>query len=200
MTQTNKIDYNKLFQTCVFLCQFKQVKTLDAKIIQYAFRILYTGTPLVKEAQSNAVKYVTFYHSNELVPSKFKKAPKLKKLLKKYLDTDAQDIYSCDYRISSVTSIYLAGLDDVFDGSAKTQWEELKNPSSASSSKSTKSKSSSAKEPTPEDADEELIEDEEDDQEYVGEEDDEVVEEEEEDDEPVQVKSKAKSKAKSANV
>ncbi len=187
------IDYPKLFQTCVYLCQFKQNKTIDPKIIQYAFRILYTGTPLFKEAQSNAVKYVTFYHSNEIAPSKFKKSPKLKKSLKKYLDTDAQNIYSCDYRISGIAAIFLAGLDDVFDGSAQAQWNELKNPS-----KSTKStKTTKSKEPTPED----LIEEEEEEEEYeVGddEEEEEAVEEEEE--EPIPAKTKAKPKSKSANV
>ncbi len=186
----SQIDYNKLFQTCVYLCQFKQVKTLDPKIIQYAFRILYTGTPQFKEAQSNAVKYVTFYHSNELSPSKFKKAPKLKKSLKKYLDTDAQNIYTCEYRISAIAAIYLAGLDDVFDGSAKAQWDELKNPKSTTKT----SKTSKSKEPTPED----LVEL--DEEEYDV--DDEVEEEEEEEEEPVTVKVKAngKSKSKSANV
>jgi hypothetical protein len=192
----SQIDYNKLFQTCVFLCQFKQVKTLDPKIIQYAFRILYTGNNLFKQAQSNAVKYVQFYHSNEISPSKFKKANKLKKSLKKYLDTDAQNIYSCDFRISGITGIFLAGLDDVFDGSAQSQWDELKNPSKTT--KTTKTKST--KEPTPEDClGEDLIE--EDNEEYeLGDEDGDVEEDVEEEEEPIQAKPKAKSKTKSANI
>jgi hypothetical protein len=184
----SQIDYSKLFQTCVYLCQFKEVKTIDPKIIQFAFRILYTDIPLYKQAQSNAVKYVTLYHSNECKPSKFKKATKLKKSLKKYLDTTGQDIYTCEYRISSSTSIYLAGLDDMFDGSYKTQLEELTNPKAITKT----TKTSKSKEPTPED----LVEV--DDEEYDV--DEEVEEEEDEDEEPVTVKVKANGKQKSANV
>jgi len=182
----SQIDYSKLFETCVYLCQFKQVKTLDAKIIQFAFRILYNDNNLFKQAHSNAVKYVTLYHSNEIQLSKFKKAPKLKKSLKKYLDTNAQDIYPCEYRISASAAIFLAGLDDMFDGSAKTQLEELTNPTKTT-------KATKFKEPTPED----LIDNEEEDYEVS-----EVSEvgEDEEDEPPIQTKTKSKTKSKSANV
>jgi len=179
----SQIDYSKLFQTCAYLCQFKEVKTIDPKIIQFAFIILYTDTDVFKQAIANAVKYVTLYHSNETSPSKFKKASKLKKSLKKYLDTTGQDIYPCDYRISSSTAIYLAGLDDVFDGSYKSQLDEILNPKTTTKS----SKTNKSKEPTPED----LVDIDED--EYI-------VEEEEDEEEPVPIKAKSKPKSKSANV
>ena len=181
----SQIDYPKLFQTCVYLCQFKEVKTIDPKIIQFAFIILYSDKPVFKQAQSNAVKYVTLYHSNEIQPSKFKKASKLKKSLKKYLDTTGQDIYSCEYRISSNASIYLAGLDDVFDGSYKSQLDELINSKTTTKS----SKTTKSKEPTPED----LVEVDEEEFEV-----EDIEDEEYEDEEPVAIKTKSKSK--SANV
>lgn len=150
----SSIDYSKLFQTCVHLCAFKGAKTIDTKMIQYAFRILYMGTSEFKTAQSNATKYVTYYMGTDgATVGEFKKANKLKKQLKKYLDTSGQDIYSCDYRISSTVGIYLCGLDDVFDNTHKTQYASLgKKDTSAKSSKSSNAKK---QEPTPEDVEEE---------------------------------------------
>jgi hypothetical protein len=185
----SQIDYPKLFQTCVLLCGFKGVKTVDPKIVQYAFRILYMGCPEFKTAQSNATKYVTYYMSTEgATIGEFKKATKLKKSLKKYLDTTGQDLYTCDYRISSTVGIYLCGLDDVFDNTHKTQYASLGKKDTAK--KGSKSSSAKKQEPTPEDInedeeEEELIEDEEEEIELDG------VEEDEEEEE---VKPKAKAK------
>ena len=198
----SQIDYPKLFQTCVLLCAFKGIKTIDPKIVQYAFRILYLGTPLIKTAQSNATKYVTYYMSTEgATISEFKKATKLKKSLKKYLDTNGQDIYTCDFRISSTVGVYLCGLDDVFDNTYKTQFSSLGKKDS-----SKKSSSSKKQEPIPEDLDED-----EDENDYLIEDIEEVIEldEVEDDEDYIDPKSKSNStstkltkttKAKSANI
>jgi len=200
----SQIDYTKLFQTCVLLCGFKGVKTIDPKIVQYAFKILYLDSPLIRTAQSNASKYVSYYMSTEgCTVSEFKKAAKLKKSLKKYLDTDGQDIYTCEYRISSTVGVYLCGLDDVFDNTHKTQFSSLgKKDTSKKSSKSSTKK----QEPIPED--EYLIEDIEDvidldDEEYKYEDED----EDDEDDDEDTVKPKPKhnsyfklTKTKSVNI
>ena len=190
----SQIDYTKLFQTCVLLCGFKGVKTIDPKIVQYAFKILYLDSPLIRTAQSNASKYVSYYMSTEgCNVSEFKKASKLKKSLKKYLDTDGQDIYTCEYRISSTVGVYLCGLDDVFDKTHKNQFSSLgKKDTSKKSSKSLTKK----QEPIPED--EYLIEDIEDiidldDEEYED-------EDEDEDEDKDKVKPKPKSKSKSVNI
>jgi len=194
----------------VLLCAFKGVKTIDPKIVQYAFRILYLDTPLIKTAQSNAIKYVTYYMSTEgCSVSEFKKATKFKKSLKKYLDTNGQDIYKCDYRISSTVGIYLCGLDDVFDNTHKTQFSNLGKKDSISTKKSSKSSSSKKKEPTPEDLDEDDIEE----QEFIEDIDDEIeldIEDEDDEEEEVNPKTKSKSystkkltkktKSKSANI
>ena len=182
----NQIDYLKLFQVSVLLCELKGIKTIDTKIIQYAFKILYMGTPLFKTAQSNATKYVSYYACTEgCAVSEFKKAIKLKKSLKKFLDTAGQDIFICEYRISNAVGIYLCGLDDVFDNSYESQYKNL----GKKIDKTIKSKSKK-QEPTPED----LIEEEE---ELTLEE--EVVEVDEEDIELI-IPVKTRSKTKSANV
>jgi hypothetical protein len=166
MTQ---IDYKNLFQTAILLLQYKDEKTISLKAIQFAFKILYIKNPLFVKALNNAIKYVTYFTSFECSITEFKKASKFKKLLKKYLDTDAQDIFLCDYRISSATCIYLCGLDDVFDGTDKEQYSLL-------GKEKTSKKKSKKTEPVPEDEEiidmeehEEIldIEEDEEDEEYV---------------------------------
>ena len=180
------INYNDLFQTAVLLTQYKDEKTISLKAIQFAFKILYILDPLFKKALSNATKYVTYFTSFECSTTEFKKASKFKRLLKKYLDTDAQDIYQSDFRISTTTSIYLCGLDDVFDGTYKEQYSSL--------GKEKKSKSSTKKfEPIPEDYEIiELIPEEEN---NLDDDDEEYVEEEQ----IVKIKSKSIVKGKTRN-
>lgn len=120
-----QINYDELFQTAVLLAQYKGEKTISPKVIQFAFTILYYNKVNFKNAINNAIKYVTFFSSNECSVTKFKKANKLKTLLKKYLDTDGKNIYNCDYRINSSACVYLCGLDDVFDNTHKEQYESL---------------------------------------------------------------------------
>ena len=180
----NQIDYLKLFQVSVLLCELKGIKTIDTKIIQYAFKILYMGTPLFKTAQSNATKYVSYYACTEgCAVSEFKKAIKLKKSLKKFLDTAGQDIFICEYRISNAVGIYLCGLDDVFDNSYESQYKNL-------GKKIDKTIKSKKQEPIPED----LIEEEEEEELTL-----EEVEVDEEDIELI-IPVKTRSKTKSANV
>lgn len=121
----HQINYDELFQTAVLLAQYKGEKTISPKVIQFAFTILYYNKVNFKNAINNAIKYVTFFSSNECSVTKFKKANKLKTLLKKYLDTDGKNIYNCDYRINSSACVYLCGLDDVFDNTYKEQYESL---------------------------------------------------------------------------
>lgn len=121
----HQINYDELFQTAVLLTQYKGEKTISSKVIQFAFTILYYNKVNFKNAINNAIKYVTFFTSNECSITKFKKADKLKTMLKKYLDTDGKNIYNCDYRINSSACIYLCGLDDVFDNTYKEQYEFL---------------------------------------------------------------------------
>jgi hypothetical protein len=120
-----QINYDELFQTAVLLAQYKGEKTISPKVIQFAFTILYYNKVNFKNAINNAIKYVTFFSSNECSVTKFKKANKLKTVLKKYLDTDGKNIYNCDYRINSSACVYLCGLDDVFDNTHKEQYESL---------------------------------------------------------------------------
>lgn len=121
----HQINYDELFQTAVLLAQYKGEKTISPKLIQFAFTILYYNKVNFKNAINNAIKYVTFFTSNECSVTKFKKANKLKTVLKKYLDTDGKNIYNCDYRINSSACVYLCGLDDVFDNTHKEQYESL---------------------------------------------------------------------------
>ena len=121
----HQINYDELFQTAVLLTQYKGEKTISPKVIQFAFTILYCNKVNFKNAINNAIKYVTFFTSNECSVTKFKKANKLKTVLKKYLDTDGKNIYNCDYRINSSACVYLCGLDDVFDNTHKEQYESL---------------------------------------------------------------------------
>jgi hypothetical protein len=121
----HQINYDELFQTAVLLAQYKGEKTISPKVIQFAFTILYYNKINFKNAINNAIKYVTFFTSNECSVTKFKKANKLKTVLKKYLDTDGKNIYNCDYRINSSACVYLCGLDDVFDNTHKEQYESL---------------------------------------------------------------------------
>jgi hypothetical protein len=121
----HQINYDELFQTAVLLAQYKGEKTISPKVIQFAFTILYYNKINFKNAINNAIKYVTFFTSNECSVTKFKKANKLKTVLKKYLDTDGKNIYNCDYRINSSACVYLCGLDDVFDNTYKEQYESL---------------------------------------------------------------------------
>lgn len=121
----HQINYDELFQTAVLLAQYKGEKTISPKVIQFAFTILYCNKVNFKNAINNAIKYVTFFTSNECSVTKFKKANKLKTMLKKYLDTDGKNIYNCDYRINSSACVYLCGLDDVFDNTYKEQYESL---------------------------------------------------------------------------
>ena len=121
----HQINYDELFQTAVLLAQYKGEKTISPKVIQFAFTILYYNKVNFKNAINNAIKYVTFFSSNECSVTKFKKANKLKTMLKKYLDTDGKNIYNCDYRINSSACVYLCGLDDVFDNTHKEQYESL---------------------------------------------------------------------------
>jgi hypothetical protein len=196
----SEIDYPKLFQTCVLLCAFKGVKTIDPKIIQYAFKILYLDTHLIKTAQSNASKYISYYMSTEgCIVSEFKKASKLKKSLKNYLDTNGQKIYNCDYRISSTVGIYLCGLDDVFDNTHKTQFSSLGKKNTEKSCNSSDKK----QEPIPEDHNEDLIENNNDviDLDVEDEEDDEDDGDDGDDgDDKDEVKLKSKIKTKSVNI
>jgi len=187
MHKMSTINYNDLFQTAVLLTQYKDEKTISLKAIQFAFKILYIENPLFKKALSNATKYVTYFTSFECSSTEFKKASKFKRLLKKYLDTDAQDIYQSDFRISSTTSIYLCGLDDVFDGTYKEQYSSLGKEKKLTSS-------TKKSEPIPEDDEIIDLEGEDNlDEEYL--EDEEYVKEEK----LVTVK-KSKSKAKNATV
>ena len=121
----HQINYDELFQTAVLLAQYKSEKTISPKVIQFAFTILYYNKVNFKNAINNAIKYVTFFTSNECSVTKFKKANKLKILLKKYLDTDGKNIYNCDYRINSSACVYLCGLDDVFDNTHQEQYDSL---------------------------------------------------------------------------
>ena len=121
----HQINYDELFQTAVLLAQYKSEKTISPKVIQFAFTILYYNKVNFKNAINNAIKYVTYFTSNECSITKFKKANKLKTMLKKYLDTDGKNIYNCDYRINSSACVYLCGLDDVFDNTHKEQYESL---------------------------------------------------------------------------
>ena len=121
----HQINYDELFQTAVLLAQYKGEKTISPKVIQFAFTILYCNKVNFKNAINNAIKYVTFFTSNECSVTKFKKANKLKTMLKKYLDTDGKNIYNCDYRINSSACVYMCGLDDVFDNTYKEQYESL---------------------------------------------------------------------------
>jgi hypothetical protein len=199
MTQ---IDYNKLFTVCVHLCDYNHTKTISPKMVQCAFRILYMDNPLCKNAVTNATKYVTLHTSLENSKiSNFKKASKLKKSLRKFLDTTAQDLRLCDYRIGTYVPIYLCGLDDTFDNTYKEQLEYLKNPVKKETSTKSKSKKD---DPVPEDVEEE--EDEEEEESVTIEDDEEELVLEEEEEEP-EIKPKAKTtkttkttKSKSANV
>ena len=121
----HQINYDELFQTAVLLAQYKGEKTISPKVIQFAFTILYCNKVNFKNAINNAIKYVTFFASNECSITKFKKANKIKTMLKKYLDTDGKNIYNCDYRINSSACVYLCGLDDIFDNTHKEQYESL---------------------------------------------------------------------------
>ena len=121
----HQINYDELFQTSVLLTQYKGEKTISPKVIQFAFTILYCNKSNFKNALNNAIKYVTYFSCNECSITKFKKANKLKTMLKKYLDTDGKKIYNCDYRINSSTYVYLCGLDDVFDNTYQEQYESL---------------------------------------------------------------------------
>ena len=146
----SQIDYNELFRLSAYFCQFNGSKTINIKMVQHAFRFLYLTNPLVNNAILNATKYVTYFYSIENCKvSEFKKASKLKKSLKKFLETSDQDIITYEYRISSCVGIYLCGLDDVFDNTHKTQFASL---GKTDNTKSTKSKS----EPIPDDEDTEI--------------------------------------------
>lgn len=194
-----QIDYDHLFRTCVILCQFSNSKTINTKMLQCAYRILYNADPLAGQAVSNATKYVTIYYSSENYKmSDFKKASKFKKSLKKFLDTTGQDLYLCEYRIGGNVPFYLCGLDDVYDNTYKAQLASLKEDKTKTKTKTKVKK----EEPTPEDAeeeDEQIDLDDEDDEDYVP---DEEEEEEEEQVKPKSSKSKSTKpvKSKSANI
>lgn len=122
------IDYNSLFTTCVYLCSYSSSKTISPRMVQCAFRILYGTNPLSRLATTNGAEYILLYASAEKHKiSDCKKAPKLLKILKEFLDTVGQDLYSCNYRISALVPIYLCALDDTFDNTYKTQLDSLRN-------------------------------------------------------------------------
>ena len=108
------MDINKLMTTCIILMDHHRGKTLDARTIQNAIRILYMNDPnILKSMISNGTKYVTVaVNSNK---KKIAKWVVNKSLVSEFMGTQAPNITTTEYIIGENAITYLTAVADTIN-------------------------------------------------------------------------------------
>ncbi len=107
------MDLNKIMKTSIVLMEYHQRKTLDARTMQTAIRIIYmddlrlksmiqAGTKYVTVAVGSSKKKITNWDANKLAVTEF-------------MGTQAPNITNINYIISENAITYLTGVFDIIN-------------------------------------------------------------------------------------
>jgi hypothetical protein len=103
------LNIDKLLRTCVILLSHTGEKTLSAKIIQTAFRIVYMDDDEnCKKGINKGTKYVIEFASKKDI--KINTFGHYKSILRNFIKNDASE-----YRLGSSSIAYLCGIADTFN-------------------------------------------------------------------------------------
>ena len=108
------LDIDKLLKTCIVLLEYSREKTLSARTIQSAFRIVYVNdNENLKKGIMTGTKYVTEYVSNE--NTKINTFNHYKNVLRNFLQNDARELTTNEYRLGSNSIPYFCGIADTLN-------------------------------------------------------------------------------------
>ncbi len=107
------MDLNKLMKTSIVLMEYHKKKTLDARTIQTAIRIIYMDDPRLNSMITNGTKYVTIAVSSSKKKIINWDANKL--AVSEFMKTHAPNITTTDYIIGENAITYLAGVSDIIN-------------------------------------------------------------------------------------
>lgn len=108
------LDISKLLKTCIILLEYSKEKTLSARTIQTAFRIVYIDdNENLKNGIRTGTKYVTEFTSNE--NTKINTFNHYKDILRNFLQNDARELTTQEYRLGSNSIPYFCGIADTLN-------------------------------------------------------------------------------------
>lgn len=110
---SNLMDFNKLMKTCIVLMEYHQRKTLDARTMQTAIRIMFLDDPMLKTMIQSGTKYVTVAVGSSKKKITNWDANKL--AVTEFMGTQAPNITNINYIISENAITYLTGVSDTIN-------------------------------------------------------------------------------------
>ncbi len=109
------MDYNKLMKTSIVLMEHHRGKTLDARTIQSAVRLIYMDNPILNSLITNGTKYACVANANSDYKKKITNWTTNKQAISEFMKTQAPDITTTNYIISDVAISYLTGVVDTLN-------------------------------------------------------------------------------------
>ncbi len=107
------MDINKLMKTSIVLMEHHRGKTLDARTIQNAIRIIYMDDPRLNSMIQAGTKYVTVATSSS--KKKIANWGVNKLLVSGFMGTQAPNITTTEYIIGENAITYLTGVTDTIN-------------------------------------------------------------------------------------
>ncbi len=107
------MDINKLMKTSIVLMEHHRGKTLDARTIQNAIRIIYMDDPRLNSMIQAGTKYVTVATSSS--KKKIANWNVNKSLVSEFMGTQAPNITTTEYIIGENAITYLTGVTDTIN-------------------------------------------------------------------------------------
>ncbi len=108
------LDIPKLLRTCIVLLEYSREKTISARTIQSAFRIVYSDdNEILKQGIMAGTKYVTEYVYN--TDTKINTFNHYKNVLRNFMQNDIRVLTTQEYRLGSNSIPYLCGIADTLN-------------------------------------------------------------------------------------
>ncbi len=111
------MDLNKLMKTSIVLMEYHKKKTLDARTIQNAIRIIYMDDPRLNSMIQAGTKYVTVATSSS--KKKITNWNVNKSAVSEFMKTQAPNITTTEYIIGENAITYLTAVVDTINNQAQ---------------------------------------------------------------------------------
>ena len=108
------LDFSKLLKTSIILLEYSREKTISARTIQSAFRIVYADdNEILKSGVMAGTKYVTEYVGNP--DTKINTFNHYKNVLRNFMQNDIHELTNQEYILGSNSIPYLCGIADTLN-------------------------------------------------------------------------------------
>ncbi len=114
------MDLNKLMKISIVLMEHHRGKTLDARTVQNAIRIIYMDDPRLNSMITNGTKYVTVAASSS--KKKITNWGVYKSAVSEFMKTEAPNITTTEYIIGENAITYLTAVADTINNQVQNNF------------------------------------------------------------------------------